>query len=407
MHNLSTVLNFEIKRTLKKRTFWIAAISFPVVIGLIGVIIYFSNKAANDAAAEAREEKISLEVIDKSGLVKPEIVQAFGGTISDNANTSIKKAQQGEIDAAIIYPEEINQGNIEITAKDVGLFKNERYNSIASTILTQSVSQSVNESQLAAINSNFKTSLTTYKDGEINDPIKKMIAPAIFLILFYLMMAVFGNQMLNTTIEEKENRVIEMLLTTVTAKTVIIGKILALIVLALVQCLVIIIPILIAFLIAKERAPELTKMITDLLSEIEIDWTRMAFGAIIFALGFLLYTGALVAIGGIFPTAKEASSYFGVVMIALFGPLYVFSMIVSSPELGIVQFLTMFPLTAPITLLLRNSVDNISTPEMLASLSILALTSAFVLWLAVRIFQYGSMEYSKVLSFSSIFSKRK
>ena len=63
----------------------------------------------------------------------------------------------------------------------------------------------------------------------------------------------FGNQMLNSTIEEKENRVIEMILTTIEARTLIIGKIISLIVLAFIQIIAILIPIVALYLTMREK----------------------------------------------------------------------------------------------------------------------------------------------------------
>ena len=76
---------------------------------------------------------------------------------------------------------------------------------------------------------------TIYRDGEIHNPIQEMILPGVFLVLFYFLISFFGNQMLTSTTEEKENRVIEMILTTIEARTLIVGKIISLIILAFIQ----------------------------------------------------------------------------------------------------------------------------------------------------------------------------
>ena len=60
MHNLGTVVRFEISRTLKKKSFWIAALAVPAIIALVGLIIYFSNKTTDEQAEKLATERYSL-----------------------------------------------------------------------------------------------------------------------------------------------------------------------------------------------------------------------------------------------------------------------------------------------------------------------------------------------------------
>ena len=59
------------------------------------------------------------------------------------------------------------------------------------------------------------------------------------------------------------------------------------------------------------------------------------------------------------PTAKEASQWFGLVIMLIFGPFYGITAFVSFPDSPFVKFLSLFPFTAPIPLLLRNAVGNL------------------------------------------------
>jgi hypothetical protein len=189
----------------------------------------------------------------------------------------------------------------------------------------------------------------------------------------------FGNQMLTSTVEEKENRVIEMILTTVKTKTLIVGKILALITLAFLQGILVIAPALLAYFIFKDS---LSLPAIDL-SGIPFDWYRITAAILIFISSFLFFTGLLVAIGAASPTAKEAGGFIGVVMMLLFGPLYAASLFISSPESPFVQFMTLFPLTAPIPALLRNAVGNLSQVETILVIVILAISAYVTMIIAV------------------------
>lgn len=401
MHNLTTVISFEITRMLKKKSFWIIAFIFPTMIAAVFGTIYFAGKASDKAALETQNERFSITYTDESGAVDPTYASKFGASRTDDKAAAIKKVTDGSIDAYFYFPKSVASHKVEIYAKDVGLFENSKYGSVAESLLRDSVVSSVSPDTAAILQKQVVIDTATYRDGQRHDSFKELIAPGVFLLLFYVLIALFGNQMLNSTTEEKENRVIEMLLTTVKAKTLIIGKIIALVALGMIQVLVILIPIALLYLLVRDslNLPGLQ------LSEIPLDPMRILWGFVIFILSFLLFTGMLVSIGSAAPTAKEASSFFGVVMVLIFGPLYAFQLFISSPHQPLVQALSFFPFTAPIPLLIRNAVGNISTGEILIAVAILGVTAAVSLWLAVRIFRYGALQYSRKLRLKEIFSR--
>ncbi|HZJ34681.1 MAG TPA: ABC transporter permease [Candidatus Angelobacter sp.] len=402
MYNLGTVFNFEFIRTIKKKTFWIMTLLFPIIIGLIFAIVYFSNQETNKAVENTKNQKFSIEITDESGLINKDLVKQFGASQSADKQTAIDKVQNGELDAYFYYPKDLDKKNIEVYAKDVGLFDNSRYQAVAKVLLQQSVTPSVDAQITAILQDRVQFSSVTYKNGKQFDGFRELIAPGIFLLLFYILIAMFGNQMLTSTTEEKENRVTEMILTTIEARTLIIGKIFSLIALAFVQIIAIIVPILIAYIFFRNQLalPDLD------LSNIPLDPLRIAIGASIFIFSFLFFTGLLVAIGAIAPTAKEAGGFFAIVMLFIFGPLYAVTLFISMPDSPLVRFLSFFPLTAPIPLMLRNAVGNLAITDSLIGIAILAISSIISLSIAVRLFRYGILEYSNRIPFSVIFNKK-
>ncbi len=398
MHNFSTVLGFELVRTLKRRSFWVMALAFPILIGVVFAIIYFSNKATSDASDKLTNQKFSIEITDESGLIKPQIISALGARVITDKSTGIHNVQTGKVDAYLYYPKDLAKNSIETYGKDVGIFQDGRYTGVAQSLLSSSVDPNISPAQKMIIQGKVASSSTIYRDGVEYDPYKQMILPGVFLILFYLLIAFFGNQMLTSTTEEKENRVIEMLLTTVETRTLIVGKIIALILLAFLQGLIIIVPALVGYLLFHDK---LSLPSFDL-STLPVDWAHIGIGALIFLLSFLMFTGLLVLVGAMVPTAKEAGQFFGIIMLLIFGPLYAVTLFISAPQSAFVTFLTLFPFTAPIPLLLRNAVGNLTGWETALALVILAVTTIIVMAFAVRAFRYGALEYSRKLSFKEL-----
>ena len=238
---------------------------------------------------------------------------------------------------------------------DVGLFQNGKYGAVAQSLLSQSVASSVSQAQVAILQNKVQLSSTTYLDGKEHGGINEMIAPGLFLVIFFMLVTFFGNQMLTSSTEEKENRTVEMLLTMVKTDTLITGKILSLMVLALIQMLVIVLPVAAGYLAfgSKLQLPNMD------LSLLVFDPVRIGLALVIFLASFMMFTGMLVTLGAMMPTAKEASQWFGLVIMLIFGPFYGITAFVSFPDSPFVKFLSLFPFTAPIPLLLRNAVGNL------------------------------------------------
>ena len=404
MHNLSTVIRFEIVRALKKKSFWILAISFPLMFAAIFGIIFLSNKATDDAAEKLKNQSFSIAITDESKLVKPQLIAAAKATEikSSDKQLAINRVKNGQLDAYIYYPKNLDQQSVEVYGKDVGIFDNGRYSSLANSLLSASVQSGVDPAIQKIIQGKISSTSTVYRDGKVHDSIQEMILPGVFLILFYFLITFFGNQMLTSTTEEKENRVIEMILTTIEARTLIIGKIISLIVLAIIQGLLIVLPVLTGYLLFHDQL----KLPSVDLSSLPIDPLRIGIGFLVFASSFMLFTGLLVAIGAAVPTAKEANSFFGIVMILLFGPLYAITMFISIPDSPLVKFLSLFPLTSPIPLMLRNAAGNLGVSEAIIGIVILIISATIIMAIAVRIFRFGALEYSRKLSAREIFARK-
>ncbi len=404
MHNLSTVIRFEIVRALKKKSFWILAISFPLMFAAIFGIIFLSNKATDDAAEKLKNQSFSIAITDESKLVKPQLIAAAKATEikSSDKQLAINRVKNGQLDAYIYYPKNLDQQSVEVYGKDVGIFDNGRYSSLANSLLSTSVQSGVDPAIQKIIQGKISSTSTVYRDGKVHDSIQEMILPGVFLILFYFLITFFGNQMLTSTTEEKENRVIEMILTTIEARTLIIGKIISLIVLAIIQGLLIVLPVLTGYLLFHDQL----KLPSVDLSSLPIDPLRIGIGFLVFASSFMLFTGLLVAIGAAVPTAKEANSFFGIVMILLFGPLYAITMFISIPDSPLVKFLSLFPLTSPIPLMLRNAAGNLGVSEAIIGIAILIISATIIMAIAVRIFRFGALEYSRKLSAKEIFARK-
>ena len=391
------IISFETLRALKKKSFWIASLSPLLIILVVFGIEYFSTKsAATNAAQQAQAFSATAKIgeFDDSGLISQQLLAAQHITAEPNKDAGIAAVKSGQLDAFFYYPGDPGMANIQVYAQDQGISFTPPYNTTAAQLLTQSaisdVSASIKNSQVIKIlERSPAVTATTYKNGVETEGLMSAIAPGIFAVAFFLLFILLASFMISSTAGEKENRTAEMLLTSIKARTLIAGKIISIFILGLVQLVTIAVPLLVVLL----RFPNLIGGLS--LSAIPLHPVAIIFAALFFAAGLLLFISLLVGFGAMFPSATEASRFLGIAMISAILPVYAIQNIIDSPHALIVTVFTYFPLTAPLTALLRNAVGSFSIGEALGALAVIIVSAIVAVWFAVRAFRYGSMEYGR------------
>ncbi|MDN5798188.1 MAG: ABC transporter permease, partial [Intrasporangium sp.] len=402
-HNLGTVIGFEFTRTLKKKSFWVTTLSVPIIIAVVFALVYISNSSTDQSAKEQANATITFVYTDASGLITRQQAAALGGSLAPDPARAVADVRTGRVQAYFAYPPDPATQAVRVYGQDLGIFNNGQYQAIAQRLLTTAATDKIGSptlSTLVAGGASFEA--TTYRGGQRGGGLSSVIPPLLYLLVFYLTIFLLGNQMLNSTLEEKENRVTEMILTTLNATTLIIGKIITLFLVGLVQILAFAAPVLLAYLFFRDQLalPNLN------LSSLRFESGPMIIGALLLLGGFLLFTGTLVAAGAIMPTAKEAGPIFAAMMILLFVPFYAISLILSDPSSPIVQIFTFFPYTAPVTAMVRNGLGSLPGWQAGIVITELIILGTLVLLLAVRIFRYGSIQYTSKVSLTSALGTR-
>ena len=402
-HNLSTVVRFEFVRTIAKRRFWVATLIVPVIICVVVLLVFASNSSTAKSADEQKSAHFSFQYTDASGLVSPTVVESLGGSRAASASAGVAAVRSGHVDAFFAYPQHPATETIKIYGSDVGIFQNGKYASVAQAILQASVKERIGSAELSTISAgNVRTSTVTYQNGSISGGVNSVIPALLFLALFYVVILLLGNQMLSSTLEEKENRVTEMILTTINPTSLILGKVISLFLVGIVQMLVFALPMALAYILFRSQLN-----IPDLdLAELTFNPEQMIVGTLILLGGFALFTGTLVALGAVMPTAKDAGPIYGALMILIFIPFYSIALIISDPNTLIVHIFSFFPYSAPVTALLRNAFGTLPLWQAIIVIVELWVLSAIVLRIAVQLFRYGSIEYSRRVDIRTVLVRR-
>lgn len=401
--HLGDVVSFEVTRALGRRWFWIAALLVPVVAGLIITLNVVSNTATQGEVNQQQSARFTFVYTDDSGYVSPAVATALGGRAAASGAQALAEVKSGKLAAYFAYPSNPTKEPTLVYGVDSGVFENGKYATVAKQIMIASVEARVNDPALVAlVRGSFPVTTITYQQGEESGGYNAVIPPMLFVLVFYLLVVLLANQGVTSLLEEKENRVTEMILTTVNGTTLVVGKVISLFVVGAVQAALLVVPAVVAYVYFRDAL----MLPTVDLSHLIIEPGRMIIGALILVGGFTLFTATFVAIGAVMPTARDAGQMLAPILILSFVPLWAVSMVVSSPDSLVVQLFTFFPYTAPVTALIRNGLGTLSTAEAAVVIVELFVFGAVTLRFAVRLFRYGAVSYGRRVSVREVLAKR-
>jgi len=193
-------------------------------------------------------------------------------------------------------------------------------------------------------------------------------------LLFYSLIITSASLMMNNVAKEKENRVMEILMSSIQPKQLLTGKILGL---GLVGLLQLGVWLGSAFLLLRffgttlEIPPELQP------SPIVLIWS-----VIFFVLGYLVYATLMAGVGALVPNLKEATQATFVIIFPMLIPLFLIGVIINQPNSILPVILSLFPFTAPNTIMTRIAATTVPLWQILLSVGLLLIT-AFILIRAV------------------------
>ena len=392
--NVLKVAKFEIVRQLKKPAFWAATLLLPLFIGLIYFISFISAQSVDTDVHFDENTKIA--ITDDAGILSPGIPYVING----DKEYGIEMVKNGEVDLYFYIPADFAESKkAEFYHVSEGLEIFNTDGNIIKMILSQNSASRVDELDVVALSGDYEVvDKKITKDGADSNALGKAIIPFFIGIVFFMFIALCGNRFLLTVVEEKENRISEMILTSISSKHLIIGKIIALLVLGLVQIAVLVIPVLLLVFAKRDDG-----LIAPILAMIEIDPVSITLSILLFSASAVLYAGVCVLIGSLVSTARDASSFIGPAIIFMVFPLYFMQMFMVEPNL-IVQIFTYFPLSAPIALMLRNGFGTITTFEFCIGIAVVAVSAAIAIRLAVKTFQKNAINFS--IALPKLFKKK-
>lgn len=396
MNKVNLIARHEFVVTVRRRAFIIFTLAFPL-IAILGILA--AQLIAGLAKPPVALEKIGF--VDISGSVTTGISEE---DVSFVPFTSAGDANKAMLDSSvkeyIVIPADYLQtGVIQRYTLSRSLDTSGKTQQVIRDFLLTNLlkgnSQDVIERAKSPLNL-VSTILTS--TGEVAPKqagLGAVIIPYIFALLLLMSIFFSSGYLLQGLGEEKENRVMEILLSSVSASQLLAGKVVGLGAAGLLQ-------VIIWLVTARFLGVYASATWGALLGNLQVPAEFLVLGTVYFVLGYLLFAVLMAGVGAVSPTAREGQQMSTLFTIIGVIPLMFMTFILENPNHVVSQALTIIPITAPITVILRLAVTNIPAWQLIASIVVMvgAIAGCFVL--AAKLFRTFLLMYGKRPEFGEI-----
>jgi len=404
------ILKHEIITILSRPSFLFAMFGIPLIGAAVFVIAAQLNKAnpSQNILTQLISSPPTVQTegyIDQSGIIKeiptsvqPGLLVAF----PDEAKASQALAD-GKISGYYIIPTNyIQTGNITYIRSDFNPLTSSGQSSNLEWILQ--VNMLGGNTQLASLLNGPKNlkvvSLSPAPQREQSNMLTFFLPYAVTM-LFYIILLSAASLLLSSVTKEKENRVMEILMVSVTPQQLLTGKIVGLGLIGLVQT--------IAWVGTGRILLARSGTTFNLPIAFQLPASFLIWGVIFFLLGYAVYASLMAGLGALVPNLREASQATILVIFPLIIPIFLLSVLINEPQGLLATILSIFPLTAPVAMMTRLAAGGVPFWQTLLAAILLSLTALFVLRAVARMFRaqtiLSGQPFSRKVYFNALFGR--
>ena len=433
MRNISLIIMREFKERVYKKSFIITTLLMPLLFAAIGV-------APTLIMIFAKGDTKNISVIDQSGVVAQRLESNENLVFTTIHNGDLQQTLQSSLadeTFGVLYIGE----DIVTNPNNLQLYTNTSSSMLVEEEIVDQVEEIVEAERLKEYNiSDLKDilekvevniSLSTFRNDQQNSASSSAASSFIGIILgfvLYFFLIIYGSIVMQSIIEEKSSRILEVLVSSVRPFDMMMGKILGVAAVAATQIAIwgVLIVAISALLIPAIMPDDILASVeavkggADVMAmasngvDIEMvtamaSITNTGYIAEIIALllifmvgGFLLYAAMYAAVGASVDSAQDAQQLTTPITIPIILAFLILTMVMNDPNSPLVVWCSMIPFTSPIVMMGRIP-SGIPTWEIVLSIVLLYATFIVMVWLAGKIYRVGIFMHGKKPTFKELY----
>lgn len=426
MRNLKLIIKREYLARVRNKTFIVMTFLSPLIFaGMIMFIAFLTSLNSNGVKV--------VGVNDESGIFLKELKNTEEVEFEDLSMVSLKQAKiiarEQEFYGLLHIPvleDAAEPGGIQFYAKEAPSFGflNQIEKDIAEELTNRELeARGVDLSTLKSAEATVNIQIQNFsgeRTSKMSNYVKMFFGGAAgYLLMMFII--IYGNMVMRSVIEEKTNRIVEIIISSVKPIHLMLGKILGTSFAGLTQFMIwVFLAIILLFGISYFVGIDLTAMHTpqqqaiNQISDSEIRqlildiaklplWTLFFSFVIYFMGGYFLYSAIYAAIGAAVDNETDTQQFMFPLILPLMLGIYVgFFAVIENPHGTVSTIFSMIPLTSPIVMLMRIPF-GVSWWELALSISLLILSIAGVVWMAAKIYRIGILMYGKKPGYKELY----
>lgn len=398
MSKIWQVIRYEYLRHVLRKRFILSLLSVPFfIIFTIGIGV-LTGVLMNDWRP--------IGYFDRSGAfadarVPADMETRFSRSIEilrfDSAELAEKAVQSGEIQAAFIIEDDyMETGAVTVIVNDkLSDNASQSFHRFMLFNLVTDKPDEIKQQILEGPELVFR-SLTDEREFHSNN-ILGILVPLFSGILLVIAVNASGGYLLQAVSEEKENRTIEIIVTSISTNQLMIGKIFGNLSVGLTQ--------LVFWALTGAGGVALVMQVFPETGGAGLDFSFLGLMLLTFLPAFVMIAALMAMVGATAAEARDAQQIAAVFSIPISAPLWFLAILLEKPNSALAVGLSLFPFTAPATLPVRAVLTNLPLWQIALSIGLLVISAAASVWLASRAFRLGMLRYGKSLSLRELLQR--
>lgn len=421
MNKILLIIKREYLTRVRKKSFLLTTILVPlIIIGFYAAIIAIAVSDSGD--------KNRVAIVDKANLFEGKVPPDKDGKesiefdfVQNETEESFKRKYDSLGYSAFLYIPEMDINKPE----GIELHSQTTLGIMTKSKIDRKVNKAIEQKRLLSANipadkyESIKSDIDIPSTIDSGDGEKTGVEGAARVMAFalgmliYVVLLIYGSMVMRGVMEEKMNRISEVIVSSVKPFQLMLGKIIGIGAVGITQFLIWIVLITVLTSLLPSFGPDMAKQIADdgsgamteatktsMVGEFTQGLKSLPIGLILFSFlfyfigGYLVYASLFAAIGSVSEDLQDAQQLMFPVMMPIILGFVILTRALQEPSGGLALFGSLFPLTSPIVMIGRIPF-GVPVWELLASMAILVLFFLFCTWLAGRIYRTGILMYGK------------
>lgn len=381
MRNILNVFKFEFLTVLKRRSFILSLILVPLIpsllLGILNLINQDESQSFQEVIIQEVGSPLPIGIVDLGNVIKeyPEWLTQGRLVPLESEAEAREKTAAGQLQGFyVIEPDYLETGNMRFIKPQISMITEILQEDLLKDLINYNLLGADQERYLRFMNpANFTFEYLNPETADTRDQSNAATywVPYAVTMFFYMIILISSGLMLNAVTKDKENKTIEILLSSARPLDLFIGKILAFGLLSLIQLVVWFGTLVLLVDMGKTSLP----FLQNISIPTSVLWASVPF----FIGGFLLYGSLMAGMGAVAPNLREGNQSTFVLVLPLLFAMLSINQLIETPFSSFTTFMTVFPFTSPVVMLTRLSVGAVPVWQLIACIALLVGTVVIVI----------------------------